>query len=156
MPHGLIPSHQSLYFFSKECESISRIHIVVPPHFPRKWDIPLSCSSEFQQDRGFFIGRNKGGQGMQALCIGEMRHGTPASLPFWNGALCTFSRSLRGIFWWGRLAIHRNWHLTFVANWLPVSRGRHLILLSWAFIYHLQDPSRYQNWYTFPIEIWWN
>ena len=27
-----------------------------PPHFPRKWDIPLSCSSEFQQDRGFFMG----------------------------------------------------------------------------------------------------
>ena len=25
---------------SKECESISGIHIVVPPHFPRKWDIP--------------------------------------------------------------------------------------------------------------------
>ena len=34
---------------------------------------------------------------MQALCIGEMRHGTPASLSFYNGALCTFSRGLRGI-----------------------------------------------------------
>ena len=45
--------------------------------------------------RGFFIGRHKGGQGMQALCIGEMRHGTPASLSFCNGALCTFLRGLR-------------------------------------------------------------
>ena len=32
---------------------------------------------------------------MQALCIGEMRHGTPASLSFCNGALCTFLRGLR-------------------------------------------------------------
>ena len=45
---------------------------------------------------------------MQALCIGEMRHGTPASLP----------------------SIQMNRHLTFAVNWLQVSRAQTLILLS--------------------------
>ena len=35
-----------------------------------------------------------------------------------------------GHFLMGKLAIHRNRHLTFAVNWLPVSRAQTLILLS--------------------------
>ena len=88
MPHGLalIPSHQSpVTSHSNEIDSLVWGPIMLTL---------LVGTSEFQQDRGFFIGRNKVGQGMPGLCIGEMRHGTPASLP----------------------SIHMNRHLTFAAN----------------------------------------
>ena len=131
----LIPSH---CIFSRRSAKASPVSISLSPltslgSGTSPYPVPLNSN----RIGDFLLEEMRATRWMQELCIGEMRHDAPASLPFWTGALCTFSRSLRGNFWWGWLAIHRNRHLTFVANWLPGPRGRHLILLSWAFIYHL-------------------
>ena len=46
------------------------------------------------------------------------------------GRFAPFHAAFGAFFWWGRLAIHKNRHLTFAANCLLSSRAQTLILLS--------------------------